>query len=156
MKMAKSSTKKDKLPEEVSRHLHLFTDYIKYWTDRELERLSSIETVPICVPTNNGYRIGSYKLQVLNNKTCEVYNLNRELIHVFDNKLSAILHTVYTIKKNYKLADELLFGRLAHGGSVVVDIDDEGKVLLDIQSSNTPPSKANNAGVSGVEPVEEI
>jgi len=59
-----------------------------------------------------------------------------------------------TVRK--ALADELLFGRLAHGGSVVVDIDDEGKVLLDIQSSNTPPSKANKAGVSGVEPVEEI
>ncbi len=59
-----------------------------------------------------------------------------------------------TVRK--ALADELLFGRLANGGSVVVDIDNEGKVSLDIQSSNTPPSKANKAGVSGVEPVEEI
>ncbi|MFM7050474.1 MAG: ATP-dependent Clp protease ATP-binding subunit ClpA, partial [Polynucleobacter sp.] len=38
-----------------------------------------------------------------------------------------------TVRK--ALADELLFGRLAHGGSVVVDIDDDGKVKLDIQSS---------------------
>jgi ATP-dependent Clp protease ATP-binding subunit ClpA len=59
-----------------------------------------------------------------------------------------------TVRK--ALADELLFGRLANGGSVVVDIDNEGKVSLDIHSSNTPPSKANKAGVSGVEPVEEI
>ncbi|NBQ29071.1 MAG: AAA family ATPase [Burkholderiaceae bacterium] len=56
-----------------------------------------------------------------------------------------------TVRK--ALADELLFGRLAHGGSVLVDIDDEGKVKLDIQSSNTPPSRANKASA---EPVEEI
>ena len=34
-----------------------------------------------------------------------------------------------TVRK--ALADELLFGRLANGGSVVVDIDNEGKVSLD-------------------------
>ncbi len=28
------------------------------------------------------------------------------------------------------LADELLFGRLAGGGSVTIDIDDNGKALL--------------------------
>jgi len=51
------------------------------------------------------------------------------------------------------LADELLFGKLAHGGTVLVDIDDEGKVKLDIQSSNSPTSRANKASA---EPVEEI
>jgi ATP-dependent Clp protease ATP-binding subunit ClpA len=56
-----------------------------------------------------------------------------------------------TVRK--ALADELLFGKLAHGGSVLVDIDDEGKVKLDIQSSNSPPSRANKASA---EPVEEI
>ena len=56
-----------------------------------------------------------------------------------------------TVRK--ALADELLFGKLAHGGTVLVDIDDEGKVKLDIQSSNSPPSRANKASA---EPVEEI
>jgi len=56
-----------------------------------------------------------------------------------------------TVRK--ALADELLFGRLVHGGSVVVDIDDDGKVKLDIQSSNQPPSKSSKASI---EPVEEI
>jgi len=56
-----------------------------------------------------------------------------------------------TVRK--ALADELLFGRLAHGGSVVVDIDEDGKVKLDIQSSNQPPSKSSKASI---EPVEEI
>jgi ATP-dependent Clp protease ATP-binding subunit ClpA len=56
-----------------------------------------------------------------------------------------------TVRK--ALADELLFGKLAHGGTVLVDIDDEGKVKLDIQSSNSPASRANKASA---EPVEEI
>ncbi|BEI35933.1 ATP-dependent Clp protease ATP-binding subunit ClpA [Polynucleobacter sp. HIN6] len=56
-----------------------------------------------------------------------------------------------TVRK--ALADELLFGRLAHGGSVVVDIDQDGKVQLEIQSSNQPPSKSSKASI---EPVEEI
>jgi ATP-dependent Clp protease ATP-binding subunit ClpA len=56
-----------------------------------------------------------------------------------------------TVRK--ALADELLFGRLAHGGSVVVDIDEDGKVQLQIQSSNQPPSKSSKASI---EPVEEI
>jgi ATP-dependent Clp protease ATP-binding subunit ClpA len=37
------------------------------------------------------------------------------------------------------LADELLFGRLVDGGRLTVDIDDEGKALLDIQ----PPRKSD-------------
>ncbi len=56
-----------------------------------------------------------------------------------------------TVRK--ALADELLFGRLAHGGSVVVDINQDGKVQLEIQSSNQPPSKPSKASI---EPVEEI
>lgn len=35
------------------------------------------------------------------------------------------------------LADELLFGRLVNGGSVVLDIDDEGKVKLEIEDESS-------------------
>ena len=40
-----------------------------------------------------------------------------------------------TIRK--ALADELLFGRLAQGGHVIVDIDDEGKVKLEFEEAVT-------------------
>ncbi|MFM8769819.1 MAG: ATP-dependent Clp protease ATP-binding subunit ClpA [Rubrivivax sp.] len=39
------------------------------------------------------------------------------------------------------LADELLFGRLVDGGRLKVDVDDAGKVLLDIQ----PPKKSDRS-----------
>ena len=38
------------------------------------------------------------------------------------------------------LADELLFGKLVDGGTVTVDLDEEGKVKLDFDDSGKPPS----------------
>jgi ATP-dependent Clp protease ATP-binding subunit ClpA len=38
------------------------------------------------------------------------------------------------------LADELLFGKLVEGGTVTVDLDDEGKVTLNFDDSGKPPS----------------
>ena len=55
-----------------------------------------------------------------------------------------------TVRK--ALADELLFGRLAQGGQVAVDIDAEGKVQLTIAAINSGTSKA---GKSNAEPVAE-
>ncbi|MEN9659970.1 MAG: ATP-dependent Clp protease ATP-binding subunit ClpA [Pseudomonadota bacterium] len=43
-----------------------------------------------------------------------------------------------TIRK--ALADELLFGRLIHGGEVTIDIDDDGKVSLDIANKEAIPA----------------
>ncbi len=43
-----------------------------------------------------------------------------------------------TIRK--ALADELLFGRLTHGGALNVDIDDKGEVVLEITASLPPSS----------------
>jgi len=39
------------------------------------------------------------------------------------------------------LADELLFGNLANGGKVTVDVDDDGKVILRVSDEPTPPEK---------------
>jgi ATP-dependent Clp protease ATP-binding subunit ClpA len=39
------------------------------------------------------------------------------------------------------LADELLFGKLANGGKVTIDIDDNGQVVLDIRQSDAQPAE---------------
>jgi len=39
------------------------------------------------------------------------------------------------------LADELLFGRLANGGRVTIDVDDKGEVILDIAQSDAQPAE---------------
>lgn len=43
-----------------------------------------------------------------------------------------------TIRK--ALADELLFGRLAHGGEVTIDIDEDGKIVLSIPETSPQPA----------------
>lgn len=55
-----------------------------------------------------------------------------------------------TVRK--ALADELLFGRLQHGGRVTVDLDDEGKVDLQYHESFEPPPPESE----GEEEVETI
>jgi len=111
MKMAKSRTRKTSakhIPAEIAVHLDTFTDYIKQWTDRELENIRTANQIPVCIPVKGGYRLGGYRIQVFPNKTTELYNLNRELVHTFDNKISAVLYAIYTIKMNYKTADEIM------------------------------------------------
>ena len=39
------------------------------------------------------------------------------------------------------LADELLFGRLANGGRVTIDVDDKGQVTLEIAQSDAQPAE---------------
>jgi ATP-dependent Clp protease ATP-binding subunit ClpA len=39
------------------------------------------------------------------------------------------------------LADELLFGRLANGGRVTIDVDEKGQVMLDIAQSDAQPAE---------------
>ncbi len=111
MKMARSRTRKKSArpPNSQIRKLtNVATDYIKQWTERELGKLHVSETSPVCVPVKNGYRIGLYHVHVNPNKTCDVLDHNREFVHRFESKISAILYTIYTIKRQYWTADQLL------------------------------------------------
>ena len=109
--MAKSHTRKKytkpprrDIPQEITHA----ADYIKQWTTRELGKIQHTESSPVCVSIRNGYKIGLYTLTVYPNKTCDVYNPNGEFIHRFENKISAILYAIYTIKKKYWVADNLI------------------------------------------------
>jgi hypothetical protein len=84
------------------------TDYIKQWTTRELGKLQQEKNSPICIPVKNGYRVGLYHLIVNPNKTCDLLDHNREFVHRFETKVSAILYAIYNIKKQYWTADEIL------------------------------------------------
>lgn len=110
--MGKSRTKRKfakktspAIPRDVT---NATTDYIKKWTDRELSKIQIEEGAPLCIPVKNGYRIGLYHLQINPNKTCNVLNPNREFIHCFDSKISAILYTIYISKNQYWRSDEIL------------------------------------------------
>jgi hypothetical protein len=102
----KSSKLKNTQLREVS---NVASDYIKQWTTRELGKLQTDKnSSPICIPVKNGYKIGLYQLTVFPNKTCDVRDSTDTLIHRFDNKISAILYTIYTIKRQFKTANDIL------------------------------------------------
>ena len=109
--MAKSNTRKKfdkRVTPAVAQELNQVTDYIKRWTNRELGKLQEQSDTPICVPINTGYRIGLYRLHVHPNKTTDVYDHNGDFVHRFESKISAILYTIYTIKRKYAAADQIL------------------------------------------------
>ncbi len=108
--MAKSHTRKKstKKPKPFQQIANLATDYIKQWTERELGKLHGNGQAPVCIPVKNGYRVGLYFLQINQNKTCDVYDHNREFVHRFESKISGILYTIYTIKYHYWKADQIL------------------------------------------------
>lgn len=109
--MVKSPTRKksaNPAKNEIRAVSNAATDYIKQWTTRELGKIQTEQKSPICIPTNNGYKIGLYTLTVYPNKTCDVVNQNNEFVQRFENKVSAILYVIYTIKKQYWSADEIL------------------------------------------------
>jgi hypothetical protein len=111
MTMVKSHTRKKYAKpanEEIRAVSNAATDYIKQWTARELGKIQQAQTSPLCIPVSNGYKIGQYRLTTHPNKTCEVYDHNHELVHIFENKISAMLYTVYTIKRRYQSADEIM------------------------------------------------
>lgn len=109
--MAKSSIRKkyvEETPREILETIDYAASYIKDWTNKEIVRIRTEKDTPIIVATKNGYKIGRFRLQVLQNKTCEVYNAHNELIHRFENKVSAVLFTIYTSKSFYRSADQIL------------------------------------------------
>jgi hypothetical protein len=87
--------------------ISLATDKIKQWTRRQMGAYQTSRN-PVCIPIKDGYKIGLYRLQVYPNKTCEVYDRNNELVHLFENKVNAVLYTIYTIKINTEMANEIL------------------------------------------------
>ena len=107
-KFVKNKASSKPSPAEVTQVTDFAADYIKQWTRRELGKLQENQDTSICIPVKNGYKIGLFNLRVYPNKTCEVFDRNDELVHVFENKISAILYTIYTIKRKYASATELL------------------------------------------------
>ena len=112
MKMAKLPTRKksvNKIQSNVPRDITTAaSDYITKWTKNELNKLQRVEGTPLCIPIKNGYKIGLYKLIVQPNRLCDVYDHNAEYVHTFESKISAVLYTILTLKRNFHLAHEII------------------------------------------------
>ena len=70
--------------------------------------------------------------------------MNAQLQTAFEKSGGAETGTYYEVIDYYKaLADELLFGRLLNGGTVLVDVADSGEVVLTIQAAVTKGKAAS-------------
>lgn len=94
------------MPQEVSKFVDLAADYIQHWTKTELRKIQTSQ-LPICIPIKSGYKIGTFVLRVYKNKKCDVAT-EQGLVHTFEDKRSAILYAIYTLKRHYKTADTIL------------------------------------------------
>lgn len=95
------------LAQEFKKEIALATNKIKSWTRHQLGAYQDAKQ-PVCIPINNGYKIGLYRLHVQSSKVCDVYGCNDELVHSFNDTVSAILYTIYTIKQRIDIAMEIL------------------------------------------------
>jgi hypothetical protein len=107
--MAKSRTRKKSAEQiEAEKFMGAVTSYLRHWTLREIEHIQRQEHRPVCIPTKTGYRIGLYRLTINSNRTCTLTDINGDHIHTFDNRINAVLYTIYLIKGNYRRSDEIL------------------------------------------------
>lgn len=102
-----TSKKKAVLPPIMVNAIDQATEKIKQWTRHELARLHQDRNTS-CIPIRNGYKIGLYTLEIFPNKTCIVRDHNNESLHTFDTKLSAILYTIYRIKCQFTVSEQIL------------------------------------------------
>jgi hypothetical protein len=112
MKTAESSTKRNKktlADQRIDFAADVTTQYLKYWTDKELKRLTIDENLPVCLPLGNrGFLIGSYKVLSVGQHCWRVLDRNDELVHDFGRKLSAVFYCLTTQANKLNLARDIM------------------------------------------------
>lgn len=108
MKTAESSTKrknKNLADQRIDLAADITTQYLKYWTDKELKRLTQDEKLPVCLPLGNrGFLVGSYKVLSIGQHCWRVLDHNDELVYDFGRKLSAVFYCLTTQANKLNLA----------------------------------------------------
>jgi hypothetical protein len=119
MKQGASRTKKkhkpkayEKLgftPAQIEQAAEATTQFLKAWTDRELQDLVLNQKLPVCLPIgNHGLLVGRYKMMPQGKDCWRVLDNNGEKVHDFSRKLSAVFYCLTTQINKLNLAREIL------------------------------------------------
>jgi hypothetical protein len=85
------------------------TEYLKAWTDRELQHLVLEENIPVCLPLGDrGFLISGYQVEQVGKYTWRVLDRNQEFVHDFSRKLSAVFYCLTTQLNKLNLARNIL------------------------------------------------
>jgi hypothetical protein len=126
MKQAASHTKRKHKPKayerlgfsygQVEQAARATTEYLKAWTDRELQHLTQEKKIPVCLPIgDHGFLIGRYRMQSIGKHTWRVLDNNQEFVHDFSRKLSAVFYCLTSQLNKLNLAREILTADTAVG-----------------------------------------
>lgn len=92
------------------------TQFLKAWTDRELQDLVLNQKIPVCLPIGDrGFLIGRYRMYPVGKHTWRVLDNNHEFVHDFSRKLSAVFYCLTTQLNKLNLAREILTADTAVG-----------------------------------------
>lgn len=95
--------------DQIEQAARATTEYLKEWTDRELQHLVLEQKIPVCLPIGDrGFLIGRYQMRPIGNHTWRVLDNNQEFVHDFSRKLSAVFYCLTTQLNKLNLAREIL------------------------------------------------
>lgn len=102
--------------EQVEQAADATTQFLKAWTDRELQDLVLNQKIPVCLPIGDrGFLIGRYRMHLIGKHTWRVTDNNQEFVHDFSRKLSAVFYCLTTQLNKLNLARSILLADTAVG-----------------------------------------
>lgn len=102
--------------DQIEQAARATTEYLKEWTDRELQDLVLNQKIPVCLPIGDrGFLIGRYRMYPIGKHTWRVLDNNQEFVHDFSRKLSAVFYCLTTQLNKLNLAREILTADTAVG-----------------------------------------
>jgi hypothetical protein len=102
--------------DQIEQAARATTEYLKEWTDRELQDLVLNQKIPVCLPIGDrGFLIGRYRMYPVGKHTWRVLDNNQELVHDFSRKLSAVFYCLTTQLNKLNLARSILTADTAVG-----------------------------------------
>ena len=108
---------------QVEQAARATTEYLKEWTDRELQHLVLEQKIPVCLPIGDrGFLIGRYQMRPEGKHAWRVLDNNQEFVHDFSRKLSAVFYCLTTQLNKLNLARSILLAD-TEVGKLEVDQD---------------------------------
>ena len=102
--------------DQIEQAARATTEYLKEWTDRELQDLVLNQKIPVCLPIGDrGFLIGRYRMYPVGKHTWRVLDNNQEFVHDFSRKLSAVFYCLTTQLNKLNLARSILTADTAVG-----------------------------------------
>lgn len=107
----KSPNKKKKkgvTPQQINKVTDLVSGYVKHWAKAEATRLLNTENVPLIIPTQTGYKVGRFAVNLQTGPAWIVTDHHGEKPLYFAEKRAAVLYCIHHQMRKFKQAEDVL------------------------------------------------